>query len=112
MNSNVQLRLSVPFEQKDAVKALGARWLSTEKCWYVPHGLDINVFSRWWPSSLKDAGNASRRASGGVTAKRTPRCSLASSKLVRGSSSAPAKAGHFTGPVSVEIDPSSALPWD
>lgn len=52
MSNNIQLRLKVPFEQKDDAKALGARWLPTEKIWYVPHGVDIEPFKRWWPTNL------------------------------------------------------------
>lgn len=112
MNSSVQLRLSVPFEQKDVAKALGARWEQTERCWYVPHGLDINVFSRWWPKGLKAADKASRRAANGVRAVQASRGGASPSKRVRASSGCSSKAGHSTGPASVEVDPSSALPWE
>ena len=48
----MQLRLTVPFYQKDTVKELGARWDLLGKFWYVPHGLDINTFRHWWPEDL------------------------------------------------------------
>jgi len=37
----------VPFSEKDAARALGARWDSREKLWYVVRGLDLSAFSRW-----------------------------------------------------------------
>jgi hypothetical protein len=39
--------LDVPYAEKDAAKALGARWDSTRRCWYVPEGLDPASFLRW-----------------------------------------------------------------
>ncbi|BCL76257.1 hypothetical protein JHS3_19930 [Jeongeupia sp. HS-3] len=43
----VQLYLAVPFAEKDAAKALGARWDAERKKWYVPHGVDIAPFKQW-----------------------------------------------------------------
>jgi exodeoxyribonuclease VII large subunit len=39
--------LSVPIEQKDRVKNLGAWWDPARKCWYVPDGTDLTPFLRW-----------------------------------------------------------------
>jgi len=39
--------LDVPYAEKDAAKALGARWDPTRRCWYVPDGLDATPFLRW-----------------------------------------------------------------
>ena len=39
--------LKVPFSEKDKAKALGARWNSERKAWYVPDGQDITPFKRW-----------------------------------------------------------------
>ncbi len=39
--------LEVPFAQKDAVKALGARFDWASKRWYVPAGIDPGPFARW-----------------------------------------------------------------
>jgi hypothetical protein len=47
------LVLEVPFSEKDHAKSAGARWDAQLRKWYVPHGLDINLFSRWWPDDLK-----------------------------------------------------------
>lgn len=50
---NVQLYLNVGFEQRERAKALGARFDSAMKQWYVPHGRDINLFKEWWPAELR-----------------------------------------------------------
>jgi len=43
--------LNVPFAQKDAAKALGARWDAANKKWYVPANKDITLFAQWQPQS-------------------------------------------------------------
>lgn len=52
-NTRASLFLDVPFSEKDEAKSVGAKWDSEERKWYVPHGLDINLFDRWWPDGLK-----------------------------------------------------------
>jgi hypothetical protein len=52
-NRRAMTFLAVPFEDKDSAKSLGARWDPAKRKWYVPHGLDINLFERWWPADLK-----------------------------------------------------------
>lgn len=47
------LFLEVPFADKDKAKSKGARWDATAKKWYVPHGIDINPFEKWWPTPIK-----------------------------------------------------------
>ena len=39
--------LNVPYAQKDAAKALGARWDPANKKWYVPAGKDMAPFAQW-----------------------------------------------------------------
>ncbi|PHI38292.1 hypothetical protein CBQ28_04200 [Pseudoalteromonas sp. GCY] len=41
--------LEVPFEDKEKVKSLGARWHSERKKWFVPKGLDTGPFENWLP---------------------------------------------------------------
>jgi hypothetical protein len=41
--------LHVPFNEKDAVKALGAKWDAPRRTWYVPSDLTSDAFSRWLP---------------------------------------------------------------
>ena len=46
-SSDVSTYLSVPFDDKDEAKALGARFDGTKKCWYVPAGKDLAPFNKW-----------------------------------------------------------------
>ncbi len=39
--------LNVPYAEKEKAKALGARWNSERKAWYVPDGKDIAPFKQW-----------------------------------------------------------------
>ncbi|WP_334190745.1 DUF5710 domain-containing protein [Noviherbaspirillum sp.] len=52
-NRRAMTFLAVPFADKDSAKSFGARWDPAKRKWYVPHGLDINLFERWWPDELK-----------------------------------------------------------
>lgn len=45
--------LDVPFAEKNDAKRLGAKWDAAMRKWFVPHGVDVNRFSRWWPDTLK-----------------------------------------------------------
>ena len=42
--------LSVPFEEKDLAKELGAKFDRETKSWYVPEGMDLEPFERWNPT--------------------------------------------------------------
>jgi hypothetical protein len=39
--------LNVPYAEKDAAKALGARWNPTRRRWYVPDGVAPEPFAKW-----------------------------------------------------------------
>jgi hypothetical protein len=39
--------LNVPYAEKDAAKSLGARWDGTKRKWYIPAGLDKELFRKW-----------------------------------------------------------------
>jgi len=39
--------LYVPFEERQAVGALGAHWDESSKCWYLEPGQDTRPFGRW-----------------------------------------------------------------
>lgn len=45
------LYLDVPFREKDAAKALGARWDPMKKKWYIsePDSKDLSLFADWMP---------------------------------------------------------------
>jgi len=49
--------LEVPFREKDAAKALGARWDGSAKKWYVPDGTALAPFQAWLPASSAAAGD-------------------------------------------------------
>ena len=40
--------LNVPFSEKDAAKALGAKWSGESRTWYVPTGVNPEPFARWF----------------------------------------------------------------
>lgn len=39
--------INVPFEEKNQVKELGARWDNDIKSWYIPESLDKELFKKW-----------------------------------------------------------------
>jgi hypothetical protein len=45
----MRINLVTPFAEKDAVKALGARWDAAKKLWYITDVADLAPFSRWIP---------------------------------------------------------------
>ena len=45
----MRINLVTPFAEKDAVKALGARWDATKKVWYIKDVDDLTPFLRWIP---------------------------------------------------------------
>lgn len=84
--ADLKTYLNVPFAQKDAAKALGARWDAAKKKWYVQADMDITLFAQWQPqsgalessstttskprartSSTKNSSSANNAASGAVT---------------------------------------------
>jgi hypothetical protein len=54
--------LSVPFAEKDAAKALGAKWDAENRIWRVRKQDDMEPFARWLPetSSPEDPANFQR----------------------------------------------------
>jgi hypothetical protein len=58
----MRINLVTPFAEKDAVKALGARWDSEKKVWYITDVADLTPFMRWIPdleaASEKSVGKA------------------------------------------------------
>lgn len=45
----MRINLVTPFSEKDAVKALGARWDAAKKIWYIVDVADLTPFMRWIP---------------------------------------------------------------
>lgn len=46
----MRINLVTPFAEKDAVKALGARWDAAKKCWYIVDAADSAPFAKWIPN--------------------------------------------------------------
>ena len=40
----MKIMLNVPYEEKELVKALHARWDKESKSWYIPDGIDYHLF--------------------------------------------------------------------
>jgi hypothetical protein len=66
--------LNVPYAEKDAAKALGAKWDAATKKWYVPGTLDIALFAKWTaesanqnPSTIPAATKASKPKADTIT---------------------------------------------
>ena len=62
--------LNVSFKDKDAAKALGARWDSLQRQWFVPDGRELAPFVQWLPKLA------------GSTAVSTPSSVLGSSSVL------------------------------
>lgn len=54
----MRINLITPFAEKDAVKALGARWDAAKKCWYIVDVADLTPFMRWIPDMAIAMGNS------------------------------------------------------
>ena len=92
----MRINLKVPFAQKDAAKALGARWDGARKIWYVIDPRDLAPFSDWSPQP--DAAVTGVTGAAVAPALRTaPR----------------ANAGIVTGPATVRtLCACAVLPWE
>jgi hypothetical protein len=70
----MRINLVTPFADKDKAKALGARWDSTRKVWYIVDVADLTPFMRWIPDM--DEATGQRDIPGGANAsnKVVPSC--------------------------------------
>lgn len=60
----MRINLVTPFAEKDAVKALGARWDATKKIWYITDVADLTPFLQWIPnlqSATEDSADGAAR---------------------------------------------------
>ena len=65
----MRINLITPFAEKDAAKALGARWDSARKIWYVVDPQDLTPFMRWIPDmdvATEDAAAVGKGTTGGT----------------------------------------------
>ena len=58
----MRINLVTPFAEKDAAKALGAKWDATKKIWYVVDAIDLTPFLRWIPDSSVTTKEAEARS--------------------------------------------------
>ena len=58
----MRINLVTPFAEKDAAKALGARWDSAKKQWYIVDVADLAPFMRWIPDLASASGAESPTA--------------------------------------------------
>jgi hypothetical protein len=56
--------LNVPYAQKDAAKALGAKWDAVRKKWYVSSDKDLAPFAKWQtePVALAPSSSAANKS--------------------------------------------------
>ncbi len=52
--------LTVPYREKDAAKALGARWDGERRQWFVPEGRELAPFLGWMPEATPAEGALKR----------------------------------------------------
>lgn len=67
----MRINLVTPFAEKDAAKALGARWDAAKKCWYIVDIADLTPFLRWIPDM-----NAAMEMSGHPPRTTMPKASM------------------------------------
>ena len=54
--------LNVSYAEKDAAKALGAKWDPKKKQWYVPANIDIVLFEKWQMQSTVTGSSATTKS--------------------------------------------------
>ena len=95
----MRINLTTPFAEKDAVKALGARWDAAKKVWYITDVADLSPFARWIPDLEAATQNATDEAARLV--KRAPKAS-----------SHPSAGGNAKPIVEVPHCGCNVLPWE
>jgi hypothetical protein len=92
--------LNVPFAQKDAAKALGARWDAANKKWYIPSGKNVALFAQWQPDATRQTATSQAKIDKPSSAKTI--------------SAAGQSSGVFTYPSSTDFEPYSGNepPWN
>lgn len=85
--------LIVDFKEKDAAKALGARWDGAQRQWYVPEGRELAPFAQWLPANSgaiaqASAGQIATVSSGGTELSVPGKKGVSLSSLLAGVSQA------------------------
>ncbi|AEG01540.1 DUF5710 domain-containing protein [Methylomonas methanica] len=96
--------LNVPYAQKDAAKALGARWDAANKKWYVPIDKDVAPFAQWLCDFVPQQPDDSV----------TPTQLAPKASPIKKTASATANSGVFTFPTTPDFVPYAGEepPWD
>ena len=68
----MRINLKTPFAEKDAARALGARWDAARKIWYITDVADLTPFMRWIPDLLAAGENAATPTTGPAEASAKP----------------------------------------
>lgn len=92
----MRIYLLTPFAEKDAVKALGARWDPGRRAWYVQDPPDLNPFLKWLPVSSEN---------GNVATKIEP-------NLMRADSVERSSSGVDRKPLQISTCDCDVLPWE
>ena len=51
-----KIYLNVPFEEKEKVNSLGARWDKNLHAWFIPPGVDPESFAKWGRGAVEGQG--------------------------------------------------------
>ena len=54
------LYLNVPFEEKDTVKKMGAKWDPSGRQWYIPEDSSVSPFHKWLSRQYLDCPYADK----------------------------------------------------
>ena len=65
---NAKIYLNVPYAEKDAAKALGAKWDPVKKQWYAPADKDVTLFAKWQTGSASSASSTKKQKSSASSA--------------------------------------------
>ena len=62
--TGTKVYLTVPFSEKDEVKAAGGRWDNDKKMWYHFSDANASAFSKWLSSDQPSAGQSTAKSGG------------------------------------------------
>ena len=100
----MRINLVTPFAEKDAAKALGARWDAKTRNWYIVGVADLTPFLRWIPDKAA--------ASGAQHAEKVQPATPAKSHPAKSSAKAVKASRANQGPVQVPHCGCKVLPWE
>ena len=84
----MRINLVTPFADKDKAKALGARWDSVGKNWYIVDVADLTPFMRWIPDMNTATAHQPAAARPPATKPQTPALAKPKQSVINKSSDA------------------------